>query len=99
MSRTIVVRNLPRRSSSTWSRMLCWVLGGFTSSSRSINPSTEPNSVSSLMAVLAPTPGTPGMLSVVSPCSALMSATASGPSPPYRSFTLSTSYIVVRWTL
>ena len=53
----------------------------FSSSVRASSSSTEPNSWTSLAAVFSPTPGTPGMLSEVSPLSATYSRYFDGGSP------------------
>ena len=59
--------NTDSRCSTSLSRSL----SGLTSSIRSYSASSVPNSRMSLAAVFSPTPGTPGMLSVGSPLSAL----------------------------
>ena len=54
-------------------------------------PSIEWNFFRSSIAVLEPTPGTPGIESDLSPYNALISATDSGPRPPYLFLTISMS--------
>ena len=98
-SLTMVASIFDRSATCSFCRRLSRILGGLTSSRLLKMPSTEPWSSSSLVAVLAPIPGTPGMLSEVSPCSALMSGTASGPRPPYRSRTPASSYVFCFCTL
>ena len=90
-SRRIVVRNSARSAISRFSVRLFLALGGVTSSRFSYIPSRLPNSASSLIAVFLPMPGTPGILSEVSPSRALISAIDSGPRPPYRSRTAPSS--------
>ena len=58
-------------TASRFSMSLSRSLSGLTSSIRSYSASSVPNSRISLAAVFSPTPGTPGMLSVGSPLSAL----------------------------
>ena len=87
----MVTSSLARRTVSAWSRTSPWIRGGVTSSTRSRSASTLPNWSISLTAVLCPMPGTPGMLSDVSPVSAFTSRCWSGSSPPYRSRTASSS--------
>ena len=98
-SLTMVASIFDRSATCSFCRRLSRILGGFTLSRLLKMPSTEPWSSSSLVAVLAPIPGTPGMLSEVSPSSALMSGTASGPRPPYRSRTAASSYVFCFCTL
>ena len=71
MSRTIVVRSWPRYTASRCSMSFSRSLSGFTSAIRAYRLSSVPHSAISFAAVFSPTPGTPGMLSVGSPLSAL----------------------------
>ena len=53
----------------------------FTSSSRAYNCATEPNCFSNPAAVFGPTPGTPGMLSTLSPVKLSQSKICDGSTP------------------
>ena len=70
---TIVARSLFRERRSVAARTFSRCLPFSSVSARAISSSTEPNVWTSFAAVFSPTPGTPGMLSEVSPLSATYS--------------------------
>ncbi len=78
MSRLAVASCLEMRASSACSVRFCLRLAPLISSTWSSTASSEPNRCSSSAAVLSPIPGTPGMLSLVSPFSPMKSGTSSG---------------------
>ena len=80
-SRTIVASRLEMRASSANSVRFCLRLAPEIWSTLASTPSSEPKRCSSSAAVLSPIPGTPGMLSDVSPLSPMKSGTSSGGIP------------------
>ena len=68
-------------SCSALARSASVIRPGGSESKAAMRASMVPYSCSSLIAVFSPTPGTPGMLSVASPLSALRSGICSGSSP------------------
>ena len=81
MSRLAVASCFEIRASSACSVRFCLRLAPLISSMCSSTPSSEPNRWSSSAAVLSPIPGTPGMLSLVSPLSPMKSGISSGGMP------------------
>ena len=80
-SKCIVASCFEIRASSACSVRFCFRFGPEISSMLSSTPSTEPYCCSSCEAVFSPIPGTPGMLSEVSPLSPIRSGTSSGGTP------------------
>ena len=80
---TIVASNFPSRACSLFAiRDSLMRLGSILSISENIF-SKVPYSTNNLEAVLAPIPGTPGILSETSPCKALKSGMFDGVTPEY----------------
>ena len=80
-SSTIVASRFEIRASSACSVRFCLRFAPEIWSTDSSTPSSEPNCCRSWAAVLSPIPGTPGMLSEVSPLSPMKSVTSSGDTP------------------
>ena len=78
---TIVASCFETRASSACSVRFCLRFAPEISSTAPSTPSRSPNCCSSWAAVLSPIPGTPGMLSEVSPLSPMKSVTSSGGTP------------------
>ena len=81
MSRLAVARCLETRASSAWLVRFSLRLAPLISSMLSSTFSSEPKRWSRSAAVLSPIPGTPGMLSDVSPLRPMKSGTSSGGIP------------------
>ena len=81
MSRTIVASILLMRALSACSVRFCLRFAPVIWSTLLRTPSRSPNFCSRSAAVLSPIPGTPGMLSDVSPLRPMKSGTSSGGMP------------------
>ena len=81
MSYCSVASCFDMRASSACSTRFCLRLAPEISSTLASTSSSEPNCCSSWVAVFSPIPGTPGMLSEVSPRSPIRSVTSSGGTP------------------
>jgi hypothetical protein len=93
-SLSIVARCLESLACSSCSFRRRFTRSGFTLSALSKISSKAPSACMSLTAVFSPIPGTPGILSDVSPANPLISGTYVG-STPRRSLTASTSYVSI----
>ena len=81
MSLIAVASFFEMRASSAWLVRFSLRLAPEILSMLASTPSRSPYSLSSWAAVLSPMPGTPGMLSEVSPFSPIRSVTSSGGTP------------------
>ena len=81
MSRLTVASCLEMRASSAWLVRFSLRLAPLMSSMWASTSSSDPNRCSRSAAVLSPIPGTPGMLSLVSPFRPMKSGTSSGGIP------------------
>ena len=93
-SRSIVISPCPANAASRFAASASRMRTGSTSSRRLYNCSREPKVEINFEAVFSPTPGTPGMLSELSPLSDLKSTICSGVRP-YRAKTRSGSYSTI----